>query len=70
MQELLIDPIPAGKERSEDARYPDGAHLTDLKTVRDLVYELQRPSISPEVRLHSFLHCRRPSTITPLIFYD
>lgn len=48
VQELIVDPIPAGKERPADARYPDGAHITDLKTVRDIVYEIQRPSISPE----------------------
>jgi len=29
--------------------YPDGAHLTDLKEVRDLLYKMQRPAISPEV---------------------
>jgi hypothetical protein len=53
MHELIIGPIPSGKPRPEDARYPDGAHITDLKTVRDIVYELQRPSISPEVPLIS-----------------
>ncbi|KAF8323761.1 Clavaminate synthase-like protein [Clavulina sp. PMI_390] len=46
--QLFIEPIPEGKPRPADARYPDGAHITDLKTVRDICYELQRPSISPE----------------------
>jgi len=48
--ELYITPIPDGKreDAGNDALYPNGAHITDLKTVRDLVYELQRPSISPE----------------------
>jgi hypothetical protein len=51
--ELYITPIPDGKreDAGNGALYPDGAHITDLKKVRDLVYELQRPSISPEVRL-------------------
>jgi len=48
--ELFIAPIPdvKRKDSGDDALYPDGAHITDLKKVRDLVYQLQRPSISPE----------------------
>ncbi|KAJ7898946.1 hypothetical protein B0H14DRAFT_3424282 [Mycena olivaceomarginata] len=34
----------------EAALYPDGAHLTDLKEVRDLLYAMQRPAIAPPVR--------------------
>lgn len=45
-QELLVDPLPEGAKR-EGALYPDGAHITDLKTVRDLLYKMQRPGIAP-----------------------
>ncbi|KAH9973306.1 taurine catabolism dioxygenase [Lactifluus volemus] len=31
---------------ADDVLYPDGAHLTDLKQVRDLLYQMQRPAIS------------------------
>jgi len=50
IQELIIDPIPVVKRpcTGPDTLYPDGAHLKDLKEVRDLVYRLQRPSISPQ----------------------
>ncbi|KAJ7676784.1 Clavaminate synthase-like protein [Mycena polygramma] len=44
--ELLIDALPAGAAR-EDALYPDGAHLTDLQEVRELLYTMQRPAIAP-----------------------
>ncbi|KAH9947803.1 Clavaminate synthase-like protein [Amylocystis lapponica] len=46
VSELLIDPLPEGAKR-EGALYPDGAHLTDLKEVRDLLYKMQRPGIAP-----------------------
>ena len=49
VSELLIDPLPAGADR-EGALYPDGAHLTDLATVRELLYKMQRPGIAPKVR--------------------
>ena len=49
-QELLIDPLPEGASR-EGALYPDGAHITDLKEVRDLLYKMQRPAIAPSVRI-------------------
>lgn len=55
VQELLIDPIPASKKANlseqelKEAQYPDGARVTDLKEVREICYQLQRPSISPEV---------------------
>jgi len=44
--ELIISPLPTGAAR-EKALYPDGAHITDLKEVRDLVYKMQRPAIAP-----------------------
>lgn len=43
--ELIIDPLPAGVSR-EGALYPDGEHIKDLKTVRDLLYKMQRPAIA------------------------
>ncbi len=46
--ELLIEPAPEGKSK-EGALYPDGAHLTDLKEVRGLLYKMQRPAIAPNV---------------------
>jgi hypothetical protein len=49
-QELLVDPLPEGASR-EGALYPDGAHIKDLKEVRDLLYKMQRPAIAPSVRL-------------------
>ncbi|EJU02742.1 Clavaminate synthase-like protein [Dacryopinax primogenitus] len=48
IQELLIAPLPKGASRDNDgASYPSGAHLTELKDVRDLVYKMQRPAIAP-----------------------
>ncbi|EPQ60200.1 Clavaminate synthase-like protein [Gloeophyllum trabeum ATCC 11539] len=44
--ELLIDPLPEGAKR-EGALFPDGAHLKDLKEVRELLYKMQRPAIAP-----------------------
>jgi alpha-ketoglutarate-dependent taurine dioxygenase len=44
--ELLVSPLPTGVKR-EDALYPDGAHVTDLKAVRELLYKMQRPAIAP-----------------------
>lgn len=44
--ELLVDPLPAGADR-EGALFPDGAHLTDLKEVREFLYKMQRPAIAP-----------------------
>ncbi|KIM88879.1 hypothetical protein PILCRDRAFT_61811 [Piloderma croceum F 1598] len=46
--ELLVDPLPAGAKR-EGALYPDGAHLKDLKQVREIIYKMQRPAIAPEL---------------------
>ncbi|KAK0234179.1 taurine catabolism dioxygenase [Armillaria fumosa] len=46
--ELLVEQIPEGKSR-EGALYPDGAHLTDLKEVRGLLYKMQRPAIAPKL---------------------
>ncbi|KAK0185217.1 Clavaminate synthase-like protein [Armillaria mellea] len=46
--ELLVNPISGGGHK-EGAIYPDGAHLTDLKEVRELLYRMQRPGISPKL---------------------
>jgi len=48
--ELFVDSLPDGAKR-EGALYPDGAHVTDLKTVRETMYKIQRPAIAPQVRL-------------------
>ncbi|KZV64212.1 Clavaminate synthase-like protein [Peniophora sp. CONT] len=47
-KELLIEPLPSGAKR-EGALYPDGAHLKDIKEVRDLLYKMQRPAIAPKL---------------------
>ncbi|EIN14267.1 Clavaminate synthase-like protein [Punctularia strigosozonata HHB-11173 SS5] len=44
--EIIVDPLPASAKR-EGALYPDGAHLKDLKEVRELLYKMQRPGIAP-----------------------
>ena len=46
MSEIFVDPLPAGAQK-EDALYPEGAHLTDLGEVRELLYKMQRPAIAP-----------------------
>ncbi|KAG5642011.1 hypothetical protein DXG03_003783 [Asterophora parasitica] len=46
--ELFVDALPEGAKR-EGALFPDGAHVTDLKEVRDLLYRMQRPAISPNL---------------------
>jgi hypothetical protein len=46
--ELHVDPLPESASR-EGALFPDGARLTDLKEVRDILYRMQRPAIAPSV---------------------
>ncbi|KDQ62933.1 hypothetical protein JAAARDRAFT_28900 [Jaapia argillacea MUCL 33604] len=48
VMELLVEPLPQGAKR-EGALYPDGAHLTDIKEVRELLYKMQRPAIAPSL---------------------
>ncbi|KAG9222166.1 hypothetical protein CCMSSC00406_0009021 [Pleurotus cornucopiae] len=48
VSELLVAPLPEGAKR-EGALFPDGAHLTDLKEVRELLYKMQRPAIAPQL---------------------
>ena len=64
VQELLIDPLPEGASR-DGALYPDGARLTELKEVRDLLYKMQRPAIAPNVRF-SFSDHHSPRPFRPL----
>ncbi|KZT21948.1 Clavaminate synthase-like protein [Neolentinus lepideus HHB14362 ss-1] len=45
--ELYIDSVPEGISK-EGKLYPDGAHLTNLKQVRELLYTMQRPAIAPK----------------------
>ncbi|KAG6874814.1 hypothetical protein C0993_012056 [Termitomyces sp. T159_Od127] len=56
--ELVIDPLPDGVKR-ENALYPDGAHLTDLKELRDLLYKMQRPAIAPKASRSTRVHYTR-----------
>ncbi|GJN87624.1 hypothetical protein Rhopal_000579-T1 [Rhodotorula paludigena] len=49
IKELLIDPLPSSATRTDSTLYPDGAHLTDLVEVRELMYRMQRPGIAPEL---------------------
>ena len=55
VQELFIDPLPEGA-KWEGALYPDGAHITDLATVRGILYKMQRPAIAPQVSSVRDLH--------------
>lgn len=48
VQALEIAPLPKGVIREESV-FPDGATLTDLKEVRGLLYEMQRPAIAPSL---------------------
>jgi len=48
VQSLHVAPLPEGADK-EGALYPDGAHLSDLKQVRDLIYSMQRPGIAPDL---------------------
>ncbi|KAI5474597.1 alpha-ketoglutarate dependent xanthine dioxygenase [Pseudohyphozyma bogoriensis] len=60
IETLIIDPLPAGTEATPDALYPDGAHITDLKQVRELVYSMQRPGIAPHL---VYTHDWRPNDL-------
>ena len=46
---LEVAPLPAGATKTEETLHPDGATLTDLKEIRELVYKMQRPGIAPPV---------------------
>ena len=55
MSEILVDPLPDGAKK-DGALYPDGAHITDLATVRGLLYKMQRPAIAPKVTSYCHLY--------------
>lgn len=44
---LEVSPLPAGANK-EGALYPEGAKVTDLKEVRRILTEMQRPGIAPK----------------------
>lgn len=46
--ELFINALPPGAPR-DDSLYPDGAHITDLHELRELLYRMQRPAIAPSL---------------------
>jgi len=58
ISEMYIDSLKEGQGH-EGALYPNGAHLTDLREIRDLVYKMQRPGIAPDVR-PNFIHWIHP----------
>ncbi|KJA19244.1 hypothetical protein HYPSUDRAFT_144093 [Hypholoma sublateritium FD-334 SS-4] len=47
-KELVVEALPEGASRG-GALYPDGAHITDIKEVRGLLYQMQRPGIAPKL---------------------
>ncbi|KAK7464336.1 hypothetical protein VKT23_006504 [Stygiomarasmius scandens] len=49
ISEIFIDPLPAQVTARDAHMYPDGAHITDLKEVRTLVHQMQRPAIAPNL---------------------
>jgi xanthine dioxygenase len=49
VSEITVDPLPEDC-KTEGALYSRGAHLKDLKEVRELLYRMQRPAIAPKVR--------------------
>lgn len=51
---MFIDALP-NSAKHEGALYRDGAHLTDLGEVRNMIYKMQRPAIAPSVGRPEFL---------------
>ncbi|KAK0479615.1 Clavaminate synthase-like protein [Armillaria novae-zelandiae] len=49
MEEYGYGRAPWTGGKKEGALYPDGAHLTDLKEVRELLYKMQRSGIAPKL---------------------
>ncbi|KAK1232111.1 hypothetical protein PQX77_004769 [Marasmius sp. AFHP31] len=47
VQEVIIDPV--SDEGKKGTLYPHGAHLKDLQEVRDLLWKMQRPGITPSL---------------------
>ncbi|KAF8582154.1 Clavaminate synthase-like protein [Ramaria rubella] len=46
--EIIVDAVPQ-ENRTGETLYPEGAHLTNLAEVRHIVYEMQRPGITPSL---------------------
>ncbi|KAH8919035.1 alpha-ketoglutarate dependent xanthine dioxygenase [Atractiella rhizophila] len=46
---IYVDAIPESSPLygKPDQLYPEGGHITDLKTVREILYSIQRPGIAP-----------------------
>jgi alpha-ketoglutarate-dependent taurine dioxygenase len=44
---LVVAPLPTSV-RNDKALYPDGATIEDLKEVREILYNMQRPAIAPK----------------------
>lgn len=59
-QSLIIDPLPLGVSMTPSTHFPSGAHLTDLKEVRDLLYSMQRPAIAPQ---YVYCHAWKPNDL-------
>ncbi|KAK7040213.1 hypothetical protein VNI00_010019 [Paramarasmius palmivorus] len=48
LMEVIIEPI-SREDREENTLYPNGAHLTDLREIRELVHKMERPGITPSL---------------------
>ncbi|KAF5332583.1 hypothetical protein D9611_005152 [Ephemerocybe angulata] len=46
--DIYVNALPAHITERK-GRYPEGGHITDLKEVRDIMYEMQRPGIAPSL---------------------
>ncbi|KAJ3528029.1 hypothetical protein NMY22_g9564 [Coprinellus aureogranulatus] len=51
--DIFVDSLPASIV-DRKGRYPEGGHITDLKEIRDILYEMQRPAIAP--RVSNYIH--------------
>ena len=50
VKEIIIQPISESLSSGrKDVLFSKGAHLKDLKEVRELIYRLQRPGIAPNL---------------------
>ncbi|EGG07641.1 uncharacterized protein MELLADRAFT_71644 [Melampsora larici-populina 98AG31] len=48
-EKLIIDPIPSNQSTQSTELYPEGGRIEDLKKVREILYDFQRPGISPDL---------------------
>ncbi|KAF7302305.1 Alpha-ketoglutarate-dependent xanthine dioxygenase [Mycena indigotica] len=67
--ELIIDPLPPQVSR-DTALYPNGANITDLKQVRELLYQMQRPAIAPSVCDYLFVYAHDWSEKDLVLFHN